>query len=82
MPTPRGDPAKASTIGELNPAIVLLMHLSLSEGRRFFKLQSPCFDRKIVSIVTQEWTCYTLTSWIPDPNGIVPRARDKMTAIR
>jgi hypothetical protein len=33
--------------------------------------------------VTLEWTCYTLTSgWIPNPNGVVPRARDNMTAIR
>jgi hypothetical protein len=58
VPGPRGDPAKASTIGEFNPAILLLIHFS--EGSK--SGQSSYFDTKIVSLMTLEWSYYTLTS--------------------
>jgi hypothetical protein len=53
IPTPRRDPAKTGTIRELNPPILLLIHLT--KGSK--TLQSGHFDGKVIRFVTLEWTC-------------------------
>ena len=45
--------------------------------------RGPRFGGKVISFVALEWACCTLIrGWIPNPNGLVPGARDDMTAIR